>query len=213
MRNVVGDVVERRVAVDLVAARREQRVLLVGARRGDRVGADDPDAHALVAAGVDVAGVQQRHPVVGGVQRADVHVVETALAADEDLVERPLGLDGAHADTARCSAAYAVAASRTQAPSSWARRRWAIRCALHGPLPFTPSMNSSQSGWPKSWWPRSSFQTSSGSGRVTPSASAWGTDMSTNFWRSSSLVLRLMPHAIDWAVLGESASGGPNIIR
>ena len=110
------------------------------------------------------------------------------------------------------SAAYAVAASRTQAPSSWARRRWAIRSALQGPLPFTPCMNSSQSGWPKSWWPRSSFQTSSGSGSVTPRASACGTDMSTNFWRSSSLVLRLIPHAIDCAVLGESSSGGPNII-
>ena len=36
--------------------------------------------------------------------------------------------------------------------------------------------------------------------------------MSTNFWRSSSLVLRLIPHAIDWAVLGEASSGGPNII-
>ena len=36
--------------------------------------------------------------------------------------------------------------------------------------------------------------------------------MSTNRWRSSSLVLRLIPHAIDCAVLGESASGGPNII-
>ena len=36
--------------------------------------------------------------------------------------------------------------------------------------------------------------------------------MSTNRWRSSSLVLRLMPQAIDCAVLGESASGGPNII-
>ena len=36
--------------------------------------------------------------------------------------------------------------------------------------------------------------------------------MSTNRWRSSSLVLRLMPQAIDCAVLGESSSGGPNII-
>ncbi len=36
--------------------------------------------------------------------------------------------------------------------------------------------------------------------------------MSTNFCRSSSLVSRLIPHAIDCSVLGESASGGPNII-
>ena len=36
--------------------------------------------------------------------------------------------------------------------------------------------------------------------------------MSTNRWRRSSLVLRLMPHAIDCAELGDSSSGGPNII-
>ena len=36
--------------------------------------------------------------------------------------------------------------------------------------------------------------------------------MSTNFCRSSSLVLRLIPQAIDCSVFGESASGGPNII-
>jgi len=47
---------------------------------------------------------------------------------------------------------------------------------------------------------------------VTPSASACGTVMSTNRWRSSSLVCRLMPHAIDCRVFGESPSGGPNII-
>ena len=34
----------------------------------------------------------------------------------------------------------------------------------------------------------------------------------TNRWRSSSLVCRLMPQAIDCAVLGEDVSGGPNII-
>ena len=36
--------------------------------------------------------------------------------------------------------------------------------------------------------------------------------MSTKRWRSSSLVCRLMPHAIDCAVLGDWSSGGPNII-
>src|SRR3954452_3411073 len=47
--DVVRDVVERGVAVDLVAARREQGVLLVGARRGDVGRPDHPDADALVA--------------------------------------------------------------------------------------------------------------------------------------------------------------------
>src|SRR3712207_8596529 len=48
--------VERRVAVDLVAAGGEHRVLLVGAGGGDVGRLHHPDAHALVAPGVDVAG-------------------------------------------------------------------------------------------------------------------------------------------------------------
>src|SRR5690606_5313524 len=150
VRDVPGDLVERRVPVDLVAAGREQGVLLVRAGRGDRVGADHPDAHALVAARVDVPRVPQRHRVVGGVQRPDVHVVEPPLAADEHLVQRPFPPARAlRAHAAPPSAdrfANARAASRTQAPSSWAARRWASRCALHGPLPLMTAANSSQSG-------------------------------------------------------------------
>src|SRR6478735_9979587 len=52
----------------------------------------------------------------------------------------------------------------------------------------------------------------SGSGSVSPSTSACGTVMSTNRCRRSSLENRLIPHAIDCAELGESSSGGPNII-
>ncbi len=37
--------------------------------------------------------------------------------------------------------------------------------------------------------------------------------MSTNFWRSSSLVSRLIRQRIDCSVFGLSTSGGPNIIR
>src|SRR4051812_47588892 len=141
--DVLGDLVEGGVAVDLVAAGGEHRVLLVGAGRGDVGGLDHPDAHALVAPGVQVAGGVHGHLVVGRVQRADVHVVEPALAPDEHLVQRPvaarrgrlygdghvgpggdgavpaLGGDVAHqALTAWCLAAYAVAASVTQALSS-----------------------------------------------------------------------------------------------
>jgi len=36
--------------------------------------------------------------------------------------------------------------------------------------------------------------------------------MSTNFWRSSSFVSRLIRQRMDWAVLGLESSGGPNII-
>src|SRR3954451_9549001 len=139
VRDVLGDLVEGGVAVDLVAAGGEHRVLLVGAGRGDVGGLDHPDAHALVAPGVQVAGGVHGHLVVGRVQRADVHVVEPALAPDEHLVQRPVaarrgrlrgdghvgpGGDGAvpalggdvvhrlaHAAAPRsCLAAYAVAA-------------------------------------------------------------------------------------------------------
>ncbi len=45
---------------------------------------------ALVAPGVEVTRVMQRHRGVRRVQRSDVHVVEPALAAQEDLVQRPV---------------------------------------------------------------------------------------------------------------------------
>ena len=71
-------------------------------------------------------------------------------------------------DREPCLAAYAVAASRTHAPSSCARTRWAIRWVLQGPLPLITSNSSVKSTSPKSWCPRSSFQRISGSGRRQP---------------------------------------------
>ena len=62
-------------------------------------------------------------------------------------------------------------------------------------------------------------RSSAGRGRAAsrPSLSACGTIMSTNFWRRSSLLNRLMPQAIDcsvWPPLAAASpvSGGPNII-
>src|SRR5882757_3496508 len=207
MRDVVGDLVERRVPVDLVTARREEGILLIGAGRGDVHRPHHADADALIPSGVEIAGIVQRHLVVGGVQRSDMHVIEAPLATDEYLVQRPFAR---HAAT--FFAACAAAASRTHEPSSCALRRRATRSALHGPLPLSTARNSSQSIGPKSCWPRAEFHRNSGSGNVTPSASACGTDISTNRWRSSSFVCRLIFQAIDCAVFGDSASGGPNII-
>jgi hypothetical protein len=48
---------------------------------------------------------------------------------------------------------------------------------------------------------------------VTPSTFACGTVASTNFWRRSSLLTRLMPQRMPCALFGLSASGGPNIAR
>ena len=82
----------------------------------------------------------QGHLRVGRVQGPDVHVVEAALSAQEHLVQRPARPDlrlfitglGHHAASgllarAAALAAYAEAASRTQAPSSWAAVRRAMR--------------------------------------------------------------------------------------
>ena len=46
---------------------------------------DHPDAHALVAAGIDVARILDRHLGVGGVERADMPVAQTVLATDKDF--------------------------------------------------------------------------------------------------------------------------------
>ncbi|MNT72770.1 hypothetical protein D3C72_2114020 [compost metagenome] len=48
---------------------------------------------------------------------------------------------------------------------------------------------------------------------MQPSSSSCGTVWSMKRWRSSSLLWRLIFQAMDWALLGESASLGPNIIR
>ena len=85
-----GDVVERRVPVDLVGGRVEERVALVGRRGLDVGGPHHPERDALAAAGVEVAGVAQRHLRVGRVQGARVHVGQPAPGPDEDLPERPV---------------------------------------------------------------------------------------------------------------------------
>ena len=138
--------VEGRVPVDLVGGRVEERVLLVRAGRGDRGGRHHPDRHALLPAGVDVAGVAQRHLRVGRVQAADVACATARAGAGRTP---PTAASSAHCRLTaatlawRCLAAYAAAASRTQAPSSWARRRCAIRCRLHGPSPLITRISSS----------------------------------------------------------------------
>src|SRR5699024_3764189 len=92
MRNVLADVIEGRMPVHLIPARREHRVFLLGAGSGDVGGAHHPDTDTLVAAGIDVTGMAHRHLVVGRVERADVHMIQTAFAADEDLIYGTLRL-------------------------------------------------------------------------------------------------------------------------
>src|SRR5450759_3999934 len=146
--DILGHVVERRVALDLVARGVEERATLIGAAGRDIGGPDHPEGDSLLATGVDIARVAQRHLGVRGVQRADVDMRQAAFATDEDLPQRPAALGRTPFDRRRaharyssrctrfCLTAYALAASRTHAPSLCApSRRW-IRSALQGPSPL-----------------------------------------------------------------------------
>src|SRR2546423_12747086 len=179
--------VEGRVAVHLVFGRVEVHRLVARVARDDLVRAHDPDAHALLAPRVDVARHLDRELGVGGVQAAAVLVVEPGLAAHEHFPQRPLLLIGAHAASfIACLFACAVAASRTQAPSSQALTRAARRSRLHGPSPASTRLNSLQSIVPKSCDWRASVHVTSGPGRVTPSTFAWSTVAASDAWRSPS---------------------------
>src|SRR5665647_2573318 len=127
--DILGHVVERGVAIDLVGRGVEEGVTLIGAVRRDVSGPDHPEGDALLATGVDVPPVTKRHLGVRGVERADVDMRETALAAYEDLPQRPAAFGRVPFDCRRTHAtypscwartflaAYALAASRTHAPS------------------------------------------------------------------------------------------------
>src|SRR5665647_2616772 len=146
--DILGHVVERGVAIDLVGRGVEEGVTLIGAVRRDVSGPDHPEGDALLATGVDVPPVTKRHLGVRGVERADVDMRETALAAYEDLPQRPAAFGRVPFDCRRTHAtypscwartflaAYALAASRTHAPSLWAPTRCSIRSALQAPSPL-----------------------------------------------------------------------------
>src|SRR5665647_1774274 len=228
--DILGHVVERGVAIDLVGRGVEEGVTLIGAVRRDVSGPDHPEGDALLATGVDVPPVTKRHLGVRGVERADVDMRETALAAYEDLPQRPAAFGRVPFDCRRTHAtypscwartflaAYALAASRTHAPSLWAPTRCSIRSALQAPSPLMTRQNSLQSMAPNSQCPVASLNLRSGSGSVSPIFCACGTVMSTNFCRRASLLKRLMPHAMDCSVCppevdASPVSGGPNIIN
>src|SRR5215475_9011036 len=89
------------MAIGLVCGRVEERVLLVRTRRGYLRCWNHPDGDALLAAGVDIASVAQRHLRVGRVEAADVIVGQATPTANEHLPQRPVpaGCVLAHAAT------------------------------------------------------------------------------------------------------------------
>src|SRR5690606_6750637 len=222
VRHPLGCRVVHGMTVVLARGALEERALVIRVAGGDGIRRRDPDRHALTAARVQVARIAHRHARVGSVQRADVHVVQAAIRADEDLPQRPglLLLVSARRHQATCPStraacfrAYSAAASRTHAPSSCAVRRRSSRSALQGPLPRSTSKNSSQSISPIAYSPVASSKRSSGSGSVMPRISACGTSIPTKRCRRSSFEKRLIFHFMDWAELGDWSSGGPNMAR
>src|SRR6478735_10867160 len=83
--------VVRGVPVVLALRRLEEGALGIGIAGGDGVGRDNPDGDALVAAGVEVAGVPEGHGGVRGVQGAGMDVAQATAGPDEDLPEAPSG--------------------------------------------------------------------------------------------------------------------------
>ena len=151
--------------------------------------------HALIAPGVDVAGIEDRHLGVRRVQAADMAVGQAVLAADEDFPKGPfarhVGAPYSAAGDADARRAARFLGMRHQAVAEpgailpglclrAARRSW-----LQGPLPVNTSWNSFQSGSPKvvAALLLVPLQLRIGDGRG-PDTSACGTVWSTNRWRS-----------------------------
>ena len=143
----LGQLVEGRVAVDLVFHRVEVHVLVARVAGHDLVGAHHPDADAFLAPRVDVARHLDRHLRVGRVQAAAVLVVQAGLAAHEHFPQRPfvgssvVSLSGMLLSLMRPPAASPACAHgpaplraprrRRPRPSTRAPRR----SRLHGPSP------------------------------------------------------------------------------
>src|SRR6476469_9796968 len=77
--HLVRDVVEGRVAIDLVRCRFEQFTGLVGVRRDDVGRFHHPQTHPFLPPGVGVARVRQRELPVRSMNTADMAMAKTTL--------------------------------------------------------------------------------------------------------------------------------------
>lgn len=87
-------VVKCRVTVNFVFCGFEQWVGIIGIGSSDVLRFDNPDAHALVAAGIDITGVFNRHFSIGSMKAANVFVVKPAFASDENFPKWPVFFHG-----------------------------------------------------------------------------------------------------------------------
>lgn len=85
----IRQIVESRVAIYFVVGGVEKGFGVFGGSM-EVCRFDDPDADTFVAAGVNVAGVFDRHLCIRSVQAADVFVAEPLFGADEYFPERPV---------------------------------------------------------------------------------------------------------------------------
>src|SRR5206468_12084149 len=122
--------------------------------REDGSARHDPDGLGLVAAPVEVPGVDLRELLVGCLERAGVLERLACTLLAKDLVD--------HAASARTT-------SRTQAVSACVVRRKPSRSSVFGPCPVTTCFSSSQSGSVYSQTPPPFFR-SLGSGSSKPSS-------------------------------------------
>ena len=155
MRDVVGDLVERGVPVDLVAGRREERVLLVRARRGDVGGRRRPRCSRPRCAGCrDRARGAAPSPgrrraasrrARGSAPACRAGRPRTAASRTAATAQHVRGLRCRSSQPVTSASAWRRARRRPREPMRRRRARpcgCATRCALQGPSPSTTALNS-----------------------------------------------------------------------
>jgi len=100
MRQFVGQVVKGRVAIHLIVHWVVKAAGIIGVGGMDVHAFHGPDADAFLTAGIHIAGHFNGHLRVGGVEAANMFVVETGLAANKDFPEGPFVI--AHAEWNLC---------------------------------------------------------------------------------------------------------------
>jgi len=89
MPQFIGQIVESRVAIYLVVGGIKKRFGIFG-RSMNMNGLDHPNADAFIAAGIDIAGVFNRHLRIGGMEAANVLVAQPLFGADEYFPKWPV---------------------------------------------------------------------------------------------------------------------------
>ena len=90
MRQLVGQVVKRRMAVHFILRGLVKTFGFVGVGGMDGFAFHHPNADAFLPARVHIACIFDGHLGIGGMQAAYMFMIETLLAADEHFPQGPL---------------------------------------------------------------------------------------------------------------------------